>query len=29
MNFDFKVKYPPIGIVVADTISGGHDMIFP
>ena len=23
-----KVKYPPIGIVVADTISGGHDMIF-
>ncbi len=23
-----KAKYPPIGIVVADTISGGHDMIF-
>ena len=23
-----KWKYPPIGIVVADTISGGHDMIF-
>ena len=23
-----KCKYPPIGIVVADTISGGHDMIF-
>ena len=23
-----RVKYPPIGIVVADTISGGHDMIF-
>ena len=23
-----KVKYPPIGIVIADTISGGHDMIF-
>lgn len=23
-----KVKYPSIGIVVADTISGGHDMIF-
>ena len=23
-----KWDYPPIGIVVADTISGGHDMIF-
>ena len=23
-----KVKYPPIGVIVADTISGGHDMIF-
>lgn len=23
-----KVKYLPIGVVVADTISGGHDMIF-
>lgn len=23
-----KVKYSPIGVVVADTISGGHDMIF-
>lgn len=23
-----KCKYPPIGVVVADTISGGRDMIF-
>ena len=23
-----KCKYPPIGVVIANTISGGHDMIF-
>ena len=23
-----KCKYPPIGVLVPDTISGGHDMIF-